>query len=428
MDGPDGCEPLPEGENLDPFADPLEREHLLSVLDSFRQYRAHTHMTTTHARRQAFYALPQSHWQRLAGPPVNYLDTLERVDDCIDTNADLAEIIYRNALDNFGLSAGVHGDERAHDRQCDNDDATTGGVAAELSRGSAMPLDHSKARSTINQLYRDWSSEGGAERNVCHGPVFDALRDSGLPSTSKILVPGAGLGRLVLDLASRGFNVEGNELSYHQLFASSFVLNHSTEVEKWALYPWCCNFSNRAQRSDQFRSVRVPDVLPEKTLAGMGKGAGEMSMTSGDFCEVYGSARDAEFDAVVSVFFIDTAPNLIKYIETVKNVLSKGALWINVGPLLWHFDGAERARRQGTSSRIDEGGNADKHDMQNKTIGSQGSFELSDDEVLLLLEDSGFEIVTHEPPGPQRETGYIQDTLSMLQYQYRPSHWVARKK
>jgi len=41
----------------------------------------------------------------------------------------------------------------------------------------------------------------------------------------KILVPGAGLGRLTYELACLGYSCEGNEFSYFMLIASNFVLN-----------------------------------------------------------------------------------------------------------------------------------------------------------------------------------------------------------
>ncbi len=35
---------------------------------------------------------------------------------------------------------------------------------------------------------------------------------------------------------------------------------------------------------------------------------------------------------------LDTAPNIIRYIEAIKNCLQPGGLFVNVGPLLWHFE------------------------------------------------------------------------------------------
>lgn len=41
----------------------------------------------------------------------------------------------------------------------------------------------------------------------------------------KVLVPGAGLGRLAFEIASRGYSCQGNEFSLFMLIASNFVLN-----------------------------------------------------------------------------------------------------------------------------------------------------------------------------------------------------------
>lgn len=41
----------------------------------------------------------------------------------------------------------------------------------------------------------------------------------------KILVPGAGLGRLAFEIAKLGYTCQGNEFSLFMLLASQFVLN-----------------------------------------------------------------------------------------------------------------------------------------------------------------------------------------------------------
>jgi hypothetical protein len=40
------------------------------------------------------------------------------------------------------------------------------------------------------------------------------------------------------------------------------------------------------------------------------------------------------FDCVATVFFIDTAHNVIAYIETIYNILKPGGYWINLGKKL----------------------------------------------------------------------------------------------
>lgn len=44
-------------------------------------------------------------------------------------------------------------------------------------------------------------------------------------SDVKVLVPGAGLGRLPYEIAKRGYTCQGNEFSLFMLFTSNFVLN-----------------------------------------------------------------------------------------------------------------------------------------------------------------------------------------------------------
>lgn len=54
--------------------------------------------------------------------------------------------------------------------------------------------------------------------------------------------------------------------------------------------------------------------------------------------EVYARPEyESSFDAVVTCFFIDTAHNIIEYLEVIHSVLKPGGMWIHLGPLLWHW-------------------------------------------------------------------------------------------
>jgi len=37
-------------------------------------------------------------------------------------------------------------------------------------------------------------------------------------------------------------------------------------------------------------------------------------------------------------FFIDTAKNMLEYLEIIHSILKTGGLWINIGPLLYHYE------------------------------------------------------------------------------------------
>ena len=344
----------------------------------------------------------------MAAPPFNILDTLERVDDAIDGNAEIACLILKSAYKIFGLDPNF-----------------------ENWQGVATPDDVDKARSTIRQLYRDWSAEGAEERDVCYTPVLDMVDETfGTKDRClvKILVPGAGLGRLVFEFCRRGYAVEGNEISYHQLGASNWVLNYTQEFEQHELYPFALDFSNVVSRTHQLKRVLIPDVHPRSELQQPNEHSSipaseRMKMTAADFAVLYSTEEHrGRFDTVATVYFLDTAPNVLKYIETIHNCLNIGGLWINLGPLLWHF--AERGpgdvfSAQDSKESTGEGGGR-------MGIEEPGSIELSNEELLVLVEKMGFEIQHHEIR--QNGSGYMQNPNSMLQNTYSVTYWVARKR
>jgi carnosine N-methyltransferase len=43
------------------------------------------------------------------------------------------------------------------------------------------------------------------------------------------------------------------------------------------------------------------------------------------------------WDCIVTCFFIDAAPNVIEYIAAFERMLKPGGYWINLGPLLYHW-------------------------------------------------------------------------------------------
>ncbi|KAL2818354.1 N2227-like protein-domain-containing protein [Aspergillus granulosus] len=395
--------------DFDPLADPDERRVLFAAFDSFRQYRRTAHLNTTHRRRQAFWALPSAHSQLLSEPPFSLMDNFNRVDDAIDINADIADAIVTTGLESFGLSANP--DPKDPDNNW---------------HGVATSSDVNKAHSTIRQFYRDWSEEGQPERDVCHTPVLEDLRDefSGRLAAGegiRVLVPGAGLGRLVFEICRAGFDAEGNEISYHQLLASSWVLNHTAGPKSHRLFPFALHFSNLQSRRQQLQQFLIPDVHPGAAMLEAQRNPdtpfGTMSMTAADFVVLYSnpSQKDA-FNAVATVFFIDTAPNLIRYIEAIRNCLKPNGLWINVGPLLWHFEDGHQRTHSGASNHA-----------PNQGIGEPGNFELTEEEVYHLVQRMGFTFVKIQPTEDRAEVGYIQDPGSMLRSLYRPVHWIARK-
>ncbi|KAK6152936.1 hypothetical protein DH2020_012575 [Rehmannia glutinosa] len=157
-----------------------------------------------------------------------------------------------------------------------------------------VPLvDVDKVRCIIRNIVRDWAAEGQRERDECYKPILNELEQL-FPHCSRnsppaCLVPGAGLVRLALEIS-------------------------------------CLD-------NDQLRPVSVPDIHPAS--AGITEG---FSMCGGDFVEVYNDpSQVGVWDAVVTCFFLDTAHNIVEYIEIISKILKDGGVWINLGLLLYHF-------------------------------------------------------------------------------------------
>lgn len=76
-------------------------------------------------------------------------------------------------------------------------------------------------------------------------------RRSSADRPPRVLIPGAGLARLMVDVASLGFEAQGNEFSYFMLLAGSFMLNHSVCAQQWTVHPWMHSNLNHLSDEDQ---------------------------------------------------------------------------------------------------------------------------------------------------------------------------------
>jgi len=213
------------------------------------------------------------------------------------------------------------------------------------------PHNQRKVHQTLHSVAREWSDEGAAEREECFTPLIQELRrrlplGAGERFRHRVLLPGAGLGRLVAEVVSAGYRAQGNEFCYQMLLTSEYILNGLGDTT-WELHPWADSCTNEVRRGDNVRGVRVPDIAPQELLdfdesAGHGLADDDsnvippFSMTAGEFMEVY-EDRVAFWDSVVTCFFIDTAPRITEYIRALYRMIKPGGYWINLGPLLWHW-------------------------------------------------------------------------------------------
>eukprot|EP00850_Spirogloea_muscicola_P013138 SM000088S23679 [mRNA] locus=s88:57375:60750:- [translate_table: standard] len=257
--------------------------------------------------------------------------------------------------------------------------------------------DVDKVRCILRNIVRDWTREGELERQQTYGPILNELKRM-FPDRLKkrCLIPGAGLARLAVEISRFGFICQGNEFSYYILMCSSFLLNETLAKDEWIFYPWIHNSCNNFTDEDQLRGLQFPDLLP--STAGITE---DFSMCAGDFVEVYShpSQRGA-WDCVVTCFFIDTAHNVVEYMEVIAGVLREGGVWINFGPLLYHF--------------------ADAHLYAAE---DEMSIELALMDVRRIALQLGFTMVREEVV----ETTYTASAWSMMGTQYRCALWTLVK-
>ena len=120
----------------------------------------------------------------------------------------------------------------------------------------------------------------------------------------------------------------------------------------------------------------------------------EFSMNAGDFLDIYEKEK-GQWDCVATCFFIDTAQNIISYIERIHSVLKPGGIWVNSGPLLYHF----------------------------ASMNDQMSLELSFEEIKEIVIKSGFQFEEET----RYTTSYDSNPNSMSQHLYNCIFFVAKK-
>ncbi|UOH79699.1 hypothetical protein LQV05_000709 [Cryptococcus neoformans] len=366
---------------------PAEKEHWRFVLRAFDGYMRY-HLSANHARRMAFITLPKA--EKEVFELIGYREKLEAVDEGIRRNSDFIDEMIANPVFSDMLSSSddsqcapgdythSHVDSPSHDHSQSASSAHSHSHSSPKSQSSKtegkrspeLDIAQDKVRSTLRSFVRDWTKEGEDERNACYAPCLEALEryfpqkssagekeveiiidgeDSKLcrktreRSDVKVLVPGCGLGRLAMEIAAR---VAGD---FEEIYGP----------KNWGLD------GGREHESEDLEN------------------------------------NQGQWGAVVTCFFIDCARNVLNYLRVIHSLLADDGVWINVGPLLWHFENSPTTSAKG-----------------------EGSIELSLGEVKELARRIGFDL---------REEKMIRSTYtgipeSMLRHEYNAAFWVATKR
>ena len=357
--------------------DPEEYRHLRSIVSAFFNYQIDSLRDVSRMERD-FKSIGEKYIKRLS---FNYTERLEKLKHAIWQNYSFLLKIadpYKNMFKLFKASSG---------------EVLMEPLIVEMK-------DIIKMRSTLRLFIRDWAIDGIEERNSTYKPILNDLKlffqdrpKKDFEDGINVLVPGAGLGRLMFEIAKLGFKSQGNEFSYYMLLCSNYIFNNTTKENEFTIQPLIHSFSNIYNEESPFKKILVPDVNLAEELSKTD--TGEMSMVAGEFCRVYKDKINF-FDSIVTCYFIDTANNIIQYIETIHNILKVGGLWINFGPLLYHYT-----------------------DNENEV-----SIELSWNEIKNIIIGFGFEFTKEE----EVQTTYSANKDSMTQRIYKCIFFNAIKK
>ena len=300
--------------------DPEEYEHLKTIVSAFLNYQVDSLRDVQRMERD-FKSIDKKYKERLS---FNYMVRIEKIKKAIWQNYTFLLKIVQPYNQMFKMIK-----------------TSTGEVLIEPLM--VQPKDIIKMRSTIKLFIRDWSIDGLSERKTTYEPILQELKnyfkdEKQYEKGISVLVPGAGLGRLMYEIAKLGFKSQGNEFSYYMLLCSNYVLNNTTKKNEYMIQPCIHSFSNVYSEEAPFKEIYIPDenlydeLIKTKT--------GEMSMVAGEFCHVYKDNYNI-WDSVVTCFFLDTANNVIEYVETIHKIMKIGGIWINIGPLLYHYSEIE---------------------------------------------------------------------------------------
>ena len=169
----------------------------LGVSTAVTAYKSYEKASKSSARkmRTAFHSglRTAGNTKRVANE-IGYAEKLERLERAIEVNAVISSGIYKLATTMNGANA-------------NGEDASLRLVRDDMYVGME---DHAKVREALKHFVRDWSDEGRRERGQAFGLVLDALkrleREVGGRRRKRVLIPGAGLGRLAWEISQLGLS------------------------------------------------------------------------------------------------------------------------------------------------------------------------------------------------------------------------------
>ncbi|KFY51071.1 hypothetical protein V496_08987 [Pseudogymnoascus sp. VKM F-4515 (FW-2607)] len=272
------------------------RYRLLSAIDGFQRFGKIAE-TGIQRKRESYRKL--THWQKQTVDRIaDYHKKLEDASSAIQQNAELAEEVANHAMQYYGIGP-----------------SEVSAFSKELDK-SGESSDHTSVSQALKHIVRDWADDGIDERRAVFPQILGTLLDlfpERQNSTIRVLIPGSGLGRLAHEVADLGgFHVISNEWSTYMNLAYRYIASLK-KVKEESLYPYVDSWSHQPTTEELQREVHFPDLIASPD---------GLIHVEGDFTTEF--KRHDKFDVIVTLFFIDTARNLLHYFETIRDLLKPG--------------------------------------------------------------------------------------------------------
>ncbi|KAJ4855357.1 uncharacterized protein T069G_10915 [Trichoderma breve] len=283
------------------------RHRLLEALHGFYRYKEKNLPELERWKTLYDNASPQQ--KMLLEDTVQYSQKFASVANLITANHELCQEVLQSALEFYE----IHPSEL---EQFVRDRESHGHTADRVSVSQGL-----------KHLVRDWSDEGDVERIQAFPIILRSLHNL-FPNREnqrvRILLPGSGLGRLGHEIAAlRGFEVTNNEWSMYMNTLYRFI-EKQKDMNNRKVHPFVDSWSHHSTSANMMRGVLFPDKYINSN---------DVLLVEGDFTTIL--KGHGKFDAIVTHFFIDTARNLMAYLDTIHRLLKPGGFWINYGPLLY---------------------------------------------------------------------------------------------
>jgi hypothetical protein len=357
------------------FGNPArERKGLLEAIVALKNYEQESRKFID--RKYTLFSRMPLHHRRLSAS-VGYLDRLDQTQEKFTANQKFLNQIADWAINHYHITS------------------------SELRFTTGLP--NSNVVELLGLLVRDWALDTQSQRNRQLEPVLAALKkafkdnhktghsSTGSPehsttfeSSTTVLVPGSGLSRAALEIANAGFKVDACDNFALMTLCSRFIMECALKQEKLEfseISPFIHQFSHQISKAYQQREIQLPDEPSSFHVLS------NLNVNTIELTNIEGSHL---YDAIVTLFFIDTAENVFQYLETIDRLLKPNGIWINMGPLKW-----------GTAPQV----------------------EFTLEELKEVIEKMGWHFTEHF----EGENEYIPDQHALWHGLYETRGWVARR-